>query len=360
MSIKKHIIDFIRPEHVIGKKLDLLLTMGYFRTGGGMFLTQIQTKKGMLDDVINIRLNLEHHQFSKSIKKIARRVEEKFTYTIQSFSSSPEKEALFIHHNLKFKENINSTLSTLLQGESIYNSQFNTYEVNVYDGDQLIAFSIFDIGKNSLASLLCAYNREYNEYSLGLFTMYAEIQWAKGNHYNYYYPGYILKINKGFDYKLRLGEYQILDWKTSKWVNKENISYTIGNAQKIEESTNYLRLMLESAKIEFVYRYYICYTYGYSYKNQNFLKSPVHIYLPQFSYDEKICIIEYDVEEDVFILSISREDIFSKQQRTSEDINKDPDVEERLLEYLSIEKCVDAKLLVYKIWKKINSPESSI
>ncbi|MCZ2392965.1 MAG: arginyl-tRNA--protein transferase [Chitinophagales bacterium] len=357
MRLKKQIIDFIRPEYIIGKKLDFFLMMGYFRSSGGMYLTQILTKNRILDDVINIRLDLEHHQFSKSIRKIARRIEEKFTYTIQSFNTSPEKEALFIQHNIKFKENINSTLDTWLQGESNYYSQYNSYEVNVYDGDQLIAFSIFDIGKNSLASILCAYNPEYSQYSLGLFTMYAEIQWAKENHYNYYYPGYILKINKGFDYKLRLGEYHILDWKTSKWVNKENISYTVGNGKKIEENTNYLKSLLESVKIEYVYRFYSYYSYGYSInKNQSFLTSPIHIYLPQFSNDEKFCILEYNIEEDVFILSISREDKFFKQQRTeSEEINKNPNVEERLLEYLSIEKYIDVKALVYKLWKTINT-----
>ncbi|MCO5233061.1 MAG: arginyl-tRNA--protein transferase [Chitinophagales bacterium] len=342
---------------MIGRKLDLYLAQGYFRHAGGMFSTQIYSQKGELDEVRNIRLNLEHHQFSKSIQKIARRVEKKFSYSIQPFVISPEKEDLYMRHFSKFNSKNNNSLESFLFGSSIYFSNFNSYEVNIYDGDQLIAFSVFDIGKNSIASILGAYNLDYGAYSLGLFTMYLEISWGIKNQYNYYYPGYIMQKNKLFNYKLRLGEYEYFDWVKGCWVSKEDLTPTKGSAQIIEDETSKLIHLLEKVGIPFQYKEYYYFMYGYTsnMNNQFYVKSPKHIYIPLLSNDEKICILEYDIDEKKFVFAITRADESFNHHISPDQIEDNGRQEIRLLEYISIEKTTLAEEIIYKLWKTLNT-----
>ncbi len=336
------------------QKLDKLLSLGYFRNANIMYQSQVICLDGILDDVTNIRLDLGQHQFSKSLRKIARRAEQKFTYKVQKAVIDEKKEMLYAQHRIRFKGFQFKSLEQLLFGDSPVRL-FDTYEIDVYDGEELIAFSFFDVGKKSIASILGVFDDRYKSYSLGIYTMYAEICWAQNKGFEFYYPGYVLKQNNLFDYKLRLGNFQFFDWQNNLWVNKEDLleSTTVGN--KIQSGLKNLMQLLEKAGIDYEYRLYPYYSLGYlSMTNYQFyVKSPVHILLPFYSNESRKVLLEYDSEDNKFVIATTRENdtyrqlLIDNQQMFK---TKHSHEWETVLEYVSVQKFLFAENLVHDLW----------
>lgn len=353
------IADHIFMFKLSPQKLDKLLSMGYFRNANIMYQSQVICLDGILDDVVNVRIDLHQHTFPKSIRKIAAKAEKKFSYKIQKAEITDEKEKLYRQHRDRFKGFQFKSLEQLLFGDSPIRL-FDTYEINVYDGEELIAYSFFDVGRRSIASILGVFHQDYSSYSLGLYTMYAEINWAKSKEFHYYYPGYILHNNELFNYKLRLGEHQFFNWQKNSWGPKEEIDFdkTIGN--KILGKLYHLIELLQKVGIHFEYKLYPFYSLGYlSLTNYQFyVKSPVHILLPDISYENRKIIIEYDSEDDKYVIATVRyNETYRQLLADNQQINKTALAHEwsSVLEYVSVQKYIFAENLVHDLWKSSNS-----
>ena len=107
-----------------------------------------------------------------------RRVENRFTVTYGHAQPNANKEALYAQHKARFKGFIHNTLSEYLSA-GFQGTVFDTREVCVYDGDRLIAVSYFDLGDQSMASLLGLYDEAYGKYSLGTYTLLKEAEYGK-------------------------------------------------------------------------------------------------------------------------------------------------------------------------------------
>lgn len=337
------------------QKLDKLLSLGYFRNANIMYQSQVICLDGVLDDVINIRLNLEQHQFSKSIRKIARKAEQKFTYKVKKAVIDAEKERLYAQHRDRFKGFQFKSLEQLLFGDSPVRL-FDTYEIDVYDGEELIAYSFFDVGRKSIASILGVFDNRYQSYSLGIFTMYAEICWAQSRDFDYYYPGYILQQNNLFDYKLRLGDFQFFNWQQNIWGAKEDLSDLTTIGQKIQSGLQYLMGLLDKVGIIYEYKLYPYYSLGYlSMTNYQFyVKSPVHVLLPEYSNENRKILLEYDTEDDKFVLASVRDnDTYRQLMIENNQLPKSTHAHEwnSVLEYVSVQKFLFAENLVHDLWR---------
>ena len=69
---------------------------------------------------------------------------------------------------------------------------FDTREVRVWNGDRLVAFSWFDLGRESVQSLIGVYEPSMARQSLGFYTMLLEVQHALEQGLRFHYPGYVL------------------------------------------------------------------------------------------------------------------------------------------------------------------------
>lgn len=337
------------------KKLDGLLSMGYFRNANIMFQSQVICIDGVLDDVYNVRLDLTDHSFSKSLRKIARINEPRFQYIIRKVVLDADKERLFAAHKLRFKGVLYKSLEQLLYGDSPLRL-FDTYEISIYDGDKLVAFSFFDVGKGSIASILGVFDAEYSEYSLGIYTMYLEVCWAKENEYQYYYPGYILRHSRLFDYKLRVGNFEFFNWNTNQWESKESILEFTTLGEKLSIELSYLQKLLDNVGIENQLKIYPYFSLGYiSDSNfQFYVKSPIHIYLPNFSTEQKKIILEYDIIDKKFVLATVRENEVYQQYFLDHLPETKPklDIEwECVFEYISVQKFNYSENLVIELFK---------
>lgn len=70
--------------------------------------------------------------------------------------------------------------------------------------------SYFDVGRESLASLLGLYDPAYARFGLGIYTMLEEIEFARARELRFFYPGYVVPGLRSFEYKLELGPVQVL------------------------------------------------------------------------------------------------------------------------------------------------------
>lgn len=209
------LFDVIYPYNLSPGYLDRLLAQGWFRYGQSFQKPEVICIDDEVCDVLNIRLNLKEHTFSKSQKKILRKNDKKFTVKIKKASITEEKENLYQKNQFRFKGFLTKNLEDFLTfgfGHSV----FNTYQIDVYDNKKLVAFSYFDLGNNSMAALLGIIDWNYKKESLGIYTMLKELEFAKQKKLKLYYPGPITVQASTFDYKLKLGNFSYLA-KTKRW-----------------------------------------------------------------------------------------------------------------------------------------------
>ncbi|MEM9992319.1 MAG: arginine-tRNA-protein transferase, partial [Bacteroidota bacterium] len=184
-----------------GATLDHYLAKGWYRMGQGIFTCHFLCFGERIYSAIWLRLSLKDYTFRKSLRKVIKR-NQQFKTLIRPAQIDKQKEILYQRYRwYSFKGNISTSLQESLQ-DGGHTNIYNTYESCVYDGDKLVAVSFFDLGDNSIASILGMYDPDYAGYSLGFYTMLVEIQYGQAQQFDYYYPGYIVPGYERFDYKM--------------------------------------------------------------------------------------------------------------------------------------------------------------
>ncbi len=299
---KSMLVQFYNPPKLPGDKLDLFLEDGWFRTSLMLHKSKVIALDYQLYSIVNIRYNLYTFHFKKRHRKLWRKVMNRFTVEINPFSITPEKNEVYRQHKNRFKGFIHDNLEQLMFAYDT-SSVFDSYEIAVYDGTQLVAFSFFDLGKHSMASIISVYDQNYSSFSLGIFTMLAEIQFGIDNNYHWYYPGYVLDQPSEFDYKLSLGspEYRSHD---GFWTDISQIDFSQFEAQQIKQKHEELEKALEAANISFIKRDNPYFTLSYipSFKEEVLKASTVYLLRAKDGAKDAYCI-EYISELKKFQLS---------------------------------------------------------
>ena len=165
-----------------------------------------------------LRIRLKDFKWKKRLAKLYRQNMDRFEVKVRSFQPRPEIERLWQNFKLKVHgwDKVPDLSSHLLNGNP--SSHFSTWEVAIYCGDKLVAFSIFDRGQKSIGSLEAAYDVGYSKFSLGVFTMQVELIYCMEVGLDYYYPGFYPKGVSMFDYKLRPGQVEFFRQRATKWI----------------------------------------------------------------------------------------------------------------------------------------------
>ena len=250
MFAEKHYPETIKPED-----LDCYLAKGWYRMGQTIFTTHFLCFGRSYYSAIWVRLALEDYRFRKSLRKIIRKNQNEFRTEIGPGTINREKELLYKKYRQSFPGMLAPTLQdSLLDGEEI--NIYQTYEVSVYDENQLVALSYFDLGKESAASIIGIYDPDYKPYSLGIYTMLMEIDYCIQAGFQYFYPGYVVPGYPRFDYKLRIGEVDYFDLEDSQWKPFVHLSDDLIPLQKIEYHLNALYKYLQWHKVPCEKLYY--------------------------------------------------------------------------------------------------------
>ncbi|MEO0414827.1 MAG: hypothetical protein AAF226_07730 [Verrucomicrobiota bacterium] len=207
-----------RPSSLSGVELDAYLARGWYRQGQGVFTTYATIGERKLMAAPWIRLDTGDYQLGKNLRRLKSKNDRRLRHEIRPARYDQERVEMFEDFREIFKGDFYNSLESALfcyqsQGRSI----FDTYEVVFYRDDELIGFSYFDLGSDSVASILNIYSPEYLEYSLGMYSILLQLEWAQEKGLRYYYPGYAMPENPRFDYKLRIKGVQFLDLQDQGW-----------------------------------------------------------------------------------------------------------------------------------------------
>jgi leucyl-tRNA---protein transferase len=139
--------------------------------------------------VIPLRINIAKFQFSKHQKKLLKKC--KTTQVrYQTIQIDEERREMFFKHINRFKNNLPDSLETFL-GEKAGIVPCLTLECALYDeARKLYACSFFGVGEEAISSVYATFDTDFEDYSPGLHTLLAEVQYAQMHHKKYVYLGY--------------------------------------------------------------------------------------------------------------------------------------------------------------------------
>lgn len=291
-----NLIEYYHPSSLSSARLDRYLAAGWFRSASMLFRSQLLCLDGEVYSPVNIRIKLKNYQFKKRFRKLLKQNKKKFKTIIRPMLIDDIKEKLYDLQKDKFKGFVIETLDEFMLSGSFFHSVFNTLEVAVYDQDKLVATSLFDIGKKSIASIIALYDPAYQKYSLGTYTMLCEIEYAIEKEKKFYYPGYVFDKPSSFDYKLKFDCLYYYNWE-GKWRKMEHLKNEVHKAAIITEKMDLLKNAIsEKTNIEYEEYLYPLFSLNYvDFTPDNLLRNPIFLQLTEDKNLEEKIIIEYDL-----------------------------------------------------------------
>ncbi len=237
------------PDILLPEELDNYLERGWFRMGQNIFTTNFLNFNGFFYNAIWLRIPLNGLPINGSQQKIIKR-NSAFRTEIRKAFINPEKEALFDIYKESVPFNTAATLQNLLFGKA-FRAIYNTHEVNVYDGNKLIATGFFDLGSMSAAGITCFYDPSYKKYSLGKYLIYLKLDYCRQMNFKYFYPGYFVPGYSLFDYKLEIGKATLQYFEISKqqWYSINDFSPKHNALQVMQAHLIAIQMRLSDAGI---------------------------------------------------------------------------------------------------------------
>lgn len=247
------------PEKLLPEELDKYLANGWFRMRQTIFTTHFLHFDQRFYSAIWLRVALDNSIYDKRYRTL-HKLNKGFRTEIKKAgigAITAQHESLFQHYRQSISFDVSPTLQELLFGNETYN-RFNTYQVNMYDGETMIAAGFFDLGKKSAAGITCIYHPAYKKYSPGKYLMYLKMDFCKHRQLEYFYPGYVAPGYNSFDYKLEIGKaaIQYLQLSTMQWLPYNPIAPTQNPLQEMLEKLTDLHACLVKNSIPNTFSYY--------------------------------------------------------------------------------------------------------
>ncbi|MFT5189435.1 MAG: arginyl-tRNA--protein-N-Asp/Glu arginylyltransferase [Verrucomicrobiales bacterium] len=213
LETSRIIFEDFESDTVVPAEIDRLLAHGWRHAGTHFYRYNFAFHRGILTEVIPLRIVLDEFAASKSQRRNCRTNEGNgYRVIIRPSVIDQEKNALFQQHKCKFEDNVPESLHDFLSPTP---SQVPCEggEIAVYDGDQLISVSFFDIGAESLSTIYGMYDLDYSKQGLGIYTMLLEMEHARQLGKRYYYHGYCYRCPSFYDYKKAFKAVEAFNWE---------------------------------------------------------------------------------------------------------------------------------------------------
>lgn len=295
------------PEKLLTEELDNYLANGWFRMRQSLFTTNFLHFDGQFYSAIWLRICLDDHIYDKKFRLLSKQNEKFRTEVVKA-----NVQQINVAHELLFQAYRNSvhfdasvTLKELLIGDDFFN-RFDSYVLNIYDGDALVAAGFFDIGKDAAAGITSIYHPAYKKYSPGKYLMYLKMDFCKKLNLKYFYPGYVVPGYKPFDYKLTIAQasLQYLCLATAGWLNYQPQKQLADPLQCMLEKLILLQACLNKSSIVNTTLFYKFFEVNLDpyYRGEKLFDFPVMIYLAGGSSASTYKLIVYDVRHHIYIL----------------------------------------------------------
>lgn len=235
-------IDFDYPIFLSPEQLDKILEKGWFRMHESVFTTHFYMREGKLLSTVWLRSVLDNYQFSKNQRKKLRMIHRRYEVHFSPLRLCSEHEDLYQSYMRTAKGKRAQSISDILGDAS--ELVFQTWQLEVRFDGQLVAYSVFDVGRRSLQSILGIYDPDFAQDSLGVLTMLLEVEYAIQRGFSFYYIGYFTPNCNAFDYKLRLQNIEFYNPDSERWyplalLKLEHLWSTI-HQRKLEQAQEWL------------------------------------------------------------------------------------------------------------------------
>jgi len=288
------------PEQLSPKQLDDYLGNAWFRMGQSIFTRHFLFFDSTVYTALWIRLDLQDYTFKKRLRKILNRNRKAFQVVIRPAVLNKEKNQLYAKYKRNFNGQISDTLKEYLLDDTD-ESIFDTYECCVYEAEKLVAFSFFDVGEKSMASIMGVYDPEYSTYSLGFYTMLEEVNFGSIHQKRFYYPGYVVPDYQRFDYKLRIGAVDYYDVWKKKWLPYSTLKKEQLPSELLQIHLERLKLHLDLEEVPYEQLAYPSYDRHLLSEGADILNSPMFIILQQEEFQLFLFIIEYSLRINTYV-----------------------------------------------------------
>jgi len=209
----RYINEAFNATHVNPAQQDLLLAEGW-RHFGTYFFRYNWAFYGLdIRRVIPLRIRLANFVPSKSQRRILRKNRDLKT-VVRPANITRQTEELFQRHKRRFKQGVPDTIYDFLSHDPA-NFPCKTMELAVYEGEEHVAVSYFDVGETSTSGIYAMFELTESSRSLGIFTMLSEIEFSIESGKEFYYQGYAYEGESFYDYKKRFCGTEAFDWSGS-------------------------------------------------------------------------------------------------------------------------------------------------
>lgn len=215
MDLPPMVMDEAHFDAVQPETMDRLWAEGWRHFGPEFFRYSISLGGDELRVIQPLRMDLAAFQPSRSQRRVLRKNVDAVVQ-IRPVQLEPEVCRMFQRHKQRFTSNVPENLAVFLGAEP--GRVIDCFEFQVHCQDALIAVSFLDAGKESVSSVYALFEPEESHRSLGIFTMLAEINWARQRGYRYYYPGYATRESSHYDYKKQFSALSYYDWLSETWL----------------------------------------------------------------------------------------------------------------------------------------------
>ncbi|MEM9081282.1 MAG: arginine-tRNA-protein transferase [Verrucomicrobiota bacterium] len=220
-------------EAVQGEVMDRLWKEGWRHFGAQFFRYSLMWQEERWKRVFPLRLSLAAWKMSKSQRRTWRRNED-VEVQVEPAQPGGEERDLFHRHKERFRDNVPENLEVFL-GEQPNGIPCECRQVSVRLEGRLIAASYLDVGKRSCSSIYAFFDLEESRRRLGVFTMLAELAYARERGLDFYYSGYATVEQSPYDYKKEVRGIEWWPWRGGWDVLSESSATVVPDEEANEE-----------------------------------------------------------------------------------------------------------------------------
>jgi len=186
-----------------------MLERGWRRFGNMHFIPECKT----CDECKTIRIDVEKFKFSKSQKRVLNKNKDTEVY-VQKPTVTYEHIDLFnkYHRYMSEKKDWNENIIDVQEYNNSYVNGAHNYgkEILYFRDNKLIGVALSDMMTEGMSAVYCYYDHDYENLSIGQFSILAQISIAKQNKIPYLYLGYWIKDHLSMGYKERYKPFEVL------------------------------------------------------------------------------------------------------------------------------------------------------
>lgn len=193
---------FLRGD-TVGQLYRILLDEGYRRSGEHLYRPACE---GCYECKV-LRVPVADFKPSKSQRRIYKKGKDLF-HIEAGRPKADEQRIVMYNRYLAFQHRNPDGPESLESYRRFFADTFlgnnRTRELRLMAGNRLAGIGIVDVVADVLSSVYFYFDPEFAEYSPGTWSMLAEIEYARSENLDYYYPGYYIEGCQAMSYKIRL------------------------------------------------------------------------------------------------------------------------------------------------------------